>query len=117
MRRAAPEVHDAARLLDQWAATTNVVAKDTRGVRTYFTGKINLLTLNPTLAHLQFNFEALRQTHRTADADAIQSLLSRITGSQCRSYTPPCRVRCSWKPGSRSAARSFPHILTRASRQ
>jgi hypothetical protein len=64
------------------------------GVRTYFTGKINLLTLNPTLAHLQFNFEALRQTHRTADADAIQSLLSRITGKPMPQLYPtlPCAV-------------------------
>jgi hypothetical protein len=56
------------------------VAKDMRGVRTYFAGRVNLLTLNPTLGHLQFNLEALRQTGRTADADAIQSLLSRVAG-------------------------------------
>jgi len=92
MQHAAPEVHEAARLLDQWASTTNVVAKDVRSARTYFAGRVNLLTLNPTLGHLQFNLEALRQTGRTADADAIQSLLSQVAGKPMASLYPnlPC---------------------------
>jgi hypothetical protein len=80
MEQAAPEVHEASQLLDQWATTVNVEAKDVRGVRTYFAGKVNLLTLNPTWGHLQFNLVALRQTGRPADADALQSLLSRVAG-------------------------------------
>jgi hypothetical protein len=92
IQHAAPEVHEAARLLDQWATTTNVVAKDMRGARTYFAGRVNLLTLNPTLGHVQFNLEALRQTGRTADADAIQSLLSRVAGKPMTPLYPnlPC---------------------------
>jgi hypothetical protein len=93
-------VHDAARLLDQWATTTNVVAKDVRSARTYFAGRVNLLTLNPTLGHLQFNLEVLRQTGRTADADAIQSLLSRVAGKPMTPLYPnlPCTALVeNWK--------------------
>jgi hypothetical protein len=63
-----------------------------RGARTYFAGRVNLLTLNPTLGHVQFNLEALRQTGRTADADAIQSLLSRVAGKPMTPLYPnlPC---------------------------
>jgi hypothetical protein len=92
MEQAAPEIHEAVRLLDQWATTVNVEAKDARGVRSYSAGRINLLTLNPTWGHVQFNLEALRQTGRPTDADALQSLLSQVAGKPMTPLYPnlPC---------------------------
>jgi hypothetical protein len=52
------------------------------------------------LGHLQFNLEVLRQTGRTADADAIQSLLSRVAGKPMTPLYPnlPCTALVeNWK--------------------
>jgi hypothetical protein len=92
MIQAPAEVHEAARLLDQWAATAGVIARDGSTARTFHAGKVNLLTLNPASATVQFNLAALRQAGREADADAIYSMLSQVAGKPLPSQYPtvPC---------------------------
>jgi hypothetical protein len=86
--QAPAEVHEAARLLDQWAATADIVAKDGATARTFYAGKVNLLNLNPTWATVQFNLAALRQAGRVADAEAIHTLLSQVAGRPLPSQYP-----------------------------
>jgi len=92
LTQADAEVHEAARLLDQWATTASIVAKDWTTARTFYAGNVNLLNLNPTWATVQFNLAPLRQAGRVADAEAIHALLSQVADKPLPSQYPtlPC---------------------------
>lgn len=92
LAQAEADVHQTVRLLDQWAASANILAKDGPTARTFYAGKVNLLNLNPTYATVQFNLQALRQSGREADAEAIHGMLCQVAGKPLASQYPtlPC---------------------------
>jgi hypothetical protein len=94
LANAAPEVQQAARLLDRWATGAGLVGRDGPGSRAWYAGRISLLNLNPASAAVQFGIEPIRQAAREAEADAVHALLSQIAGRPVAPQWPtlPCSL-------------------------
>jgi hypothetical protein len=90
----APEVQEAAGLLDRWATGAGLVARDGPGSRAWYAGRISVLNLNPASGAVQFGIEPIRQAGREAEADAVHALLSQIAGRTVAPHWPtlPCSL-------------------------